>query len=57
MIYYKKKLNLNLQYKKQKYRTIKRYCIQNKNVIKISTVIVIQPYMQFTNYLQILFNR
>ena len=31
-----KKLNWNLQYKKQKYRTIKGYCIKNKNVIKIS---------------------
>ena len=46
-----KKLNWNLQYKKQKYRTIKGYCIKNKNVIKISNsnTTLYAIYKLFTN--------
>ena len=46
-----KKLNWNLQYKKQKYRTIKGYCIKNKNVIKISNsnTTLYTIYKLFTN--------
>ena len=51
-----KKMNWNLQHKKQKYQTIKGYCIKNKNVIKINNSNT-TSYMQFTNYLQMLFNR
>ena len=50
-----KTLNWNLQYKKQKYRTIKGYCIKNKNVIKISNSNT-TLYTIYLNYLQILFN-
>ena len=46
-----KKLNWNLQYKKQKYRTIKGYCIKNKNVVKIrnSNTTLYAIYKLFTN--------
>ena len=46
-----KTLNWNLQYKKQKYRTIKGYCIKNKNVIKISNsnTTLYAIYKLFTN--------
>ena len=50
-----KTFNWNLQYKKQKYRTIKGYCIKNKNVIKISNSNT-TLYTIYLNYLQILFN-
>ena len=46
-----KTLNWNLQYKKQKYRTIKGYCIKNKNVVKNrnSNATLYTIYKLFTN--------
>ena len=46
-----KKMNWNLQYKKQKLWTIKGYCIKNKNAIKIgnSNTTLYTIYKLFTN--------
>ena len=51
LIYYQKKLNWNVQYKKQKHRTIKGSCIKNKNVLKISNsnTTLYTIYKLFTN--------